>query len=118
LGIFSVIRRQWPLFAHSCHCIAISEGPESTHPSHLPLRRTAEDLDLHRQRCGDARKAIREGGDQRAVAQIAHGLERNAVDQPPPFVAFQHRRLADLDDVLGAADGRGQEAQAPACASR
>ena len=67
-----------------------------------------EILDLHCQCSGDARIAIGEGGDQRSVAQVAHSLGWDAVDQPPPFVALQHRRLARLDDVLGAADRGGR----------
>ena len=39
-----------------------------------------EILHLHLQRRADAREGIGEGGDQRAVAQIAHGLGRDGVD--------------------------------------
>ena len=37
-------------------------------------------LDLHRQRGTNAGEAVGEGGDQRAVPQIAHGSGRNAVE--------------------------------------
>jgi hypothetical protein len=37
----------------------------------------SEILDLHLQGCGDAREAVGQGGDQRAVAQIAQCRVRN-----------------------------------------
>ena len=67
-----------------------------------------EILDLHPQRRADAREGIGEGGDQRAVAQIAHGLGRDAVDELAPLGAVEHRRLAGLHDVLRPAHRRGR----------
>ena len=65
-------------------------------------------LDLHAQRCGDAGKGIGEGGDERAVAQVAQGFGRNALDERAPLLALEHRRLAGLHDVLRSAHGRGR----------
>jgi hypothetical protein len=48
-------------------------------------------------------QAVGEGGDQRSVAQVPRRIGRDGVDQPPPFRALQHRRLAGLHHVLGAA---------------
>ena len=60
------------------------------------------------QRRGDAREGVGEGGDQRAVAQIAHGAGRDAVDQLAPLGAIEHRRLAGLHHVLRPAHGGGR----------
>ena len=53
-------------------------------------------FDLHPQRRDDAREGIGEGGDQRAVAQIAHSLGRDAVEKLAPLGAIEHRRLPGL----------------------
>ena len=63
-------------------------------------------LDLHVQRGRDAREGIGEGGDQRAVAKIAHRVGRDRVEQLAPVGRVEHRRLADLHHVLRAAHGR------------
>ena len=55
------------------------------HPHHVP--------DNH-----SGRSRVGEGGDQRAVAQIAHGFGRNAVDKFVPLFAVERRRLAGFDD--------------------
>jgi hypothetical protein len=65
-----------------------------------------EILDLHLQRCGDAREGISECGYQRAVAQIAQSGGRNVVEECSPFGAVEHRRLAGFDDVLRPAHRR------------
>ena len=49
------------------------------------------------------REAVGEGGDQRAVAQIAQRRGRNGVEQLAPF---EHRRLAGLDYMLRPAHRR------------
>jgi hypothetical protein len=46
-------------------------------------------LDLHLQGGADARKAVGEGGDQGAVAQIAQGHSRNRGEQFAPFLALE-----------------------------
>jgi len=63
-------------------------------------------LDLQLQRRGDARKAVGQGGDQGAVAQIAQGRGRDRGEQFASFIAIEHRGLAGLDDVLGPAHRR------------
>ena len=60
-------------------------------------------LHLHFQRRANAREGIGEGGDQCPVAQITHRLGGDGIEQPPPLVAFQHRRLASVHNMLGAA---------------
>jgi hypothetical protein len=77
-------------------------------PQHPRRAARSKILYLHLRRRGDPREAVGEGSAQRAVAEIPHGLGRNAVDQPP-LVAFQHGRLARLDDVLGAAGRKRRE---------
>ena len=67
-----------------------------------------EILHLHLQRRADAREGIGEGGDQRPVAQIAHRVGRDGVEQLAPFVGVEHRRLAGLHHMLRAAHGRGR----------
>jgi hypothetical protein len=49
-------------------------------------------FDAHLERGADAGEAVGEGGDQRPVAQVAHGVGRNGADQPPPFLAVEHRQ--------------------------
>ena len=65
-------------------------------------------LHLHVQRGRDAREGIGEGGDQRPVAQIAHGIGRDGVEQLAPVGGVEHRRLAGFHDMLRAAHGRGR----------
>ncbi len=67
-----------------------------------------EILHLHFQGGANPRERIGEGGDQRSVPQIAHRLGGDGIQQPPPFVAFKHRRLAGVHDVLGTAHGGGR----------
>jgi hypothetical protein len=64
-------------------------------------------LDLHPQRRGDARKRVGDRGDQRPVAQTAHGLGRNAIDEPAPLGAVEHRRRSGPR-----AETRGEDRQA------
>jgi hypothetical protein len=45
-----------------------------------------------------------------AVAQIAHRVGRDRVEQLSPLQGVEHRRLAGLHDVLRAAHGRGRVA--------
>jgi hypothetical protein len=63
----------------------------------------AEVLDLHLQGRVDPREAVGEGSDQCPVAQVAQGRRRDRGQQFAPFGAFEHRRLAGLDHVLGPA---------------
>jgi hypothetical protein len=63
-------------------------------------------LDLHLQGRVDAREAVGESGDQRTVAQIAQRRGRYGIEQLTPFSAFEHRRLAGLQDMLRPAHGR------------
>lgn len=63
---------------------------------------------LHRERRRDARERIGKSGDQRAVAQIAHGLGRNAVHKLAPLVGVEHRRLSGFDDMIRTPHGGGR----------
>ena len=65
-----------------------------------------EVFDLHFQGRVDAREAVGEGGDQRAVAQIATCRGWNGVEQLASFGALEHRCLASLDDLPRPAHGR------------
>ena len=67
-----------------------------------------EILNLHLQRRANPGEGIGEGGDQRPVAQIAHRLGRDGVEQLAPFLAVEHRRLTGFHDVLRAAYGGGR----------
>src|ERR1700676_4097236 len=58
-----------------------------------------EIFDTHLQRRADAGEAVGEGGDERAIAQVADRISRDGVDQPPPLVALQYRGVARLDDA-------------------
>jgi hypothetical protein len=57
-------------------------------------------FDTHVQLGTDAREAIGEGGNQRPVAEVAHRIGADAVNQSPPLRGFQHRRLAGLHHML------------------
>ena len=59
-----------------------------------------EIFDTHLQRRADAGEAVGEGGDERAVAEIAHGRGWNAVHQLAPFDGIEHRRDARLHHML------------------
>jgi len=65
-----------------------------------------EILHLHFERGRDARKGIGEGGDQRPVAQVAHGVGGDRIEKPAPVGGVEHRRLAGFRHVLRAAHGR------------
>jgi hypothetical protein len=65
-------------------------------------------LHLHAQGRCDAGERVGEGGDQCAVAHIAHSLGRNTVDEFAPFFPVEHRCLASFDDELRATDSRGR----------
>lgn len=65
-------------------------------------------LDQHPDRRGHAREAVEHGGDERAVAQAHQRISRNGIQELPSFFGREHGRFALLDDVLGAAHGRGR----------
>src|SRR6266404_8401114 len=63
-------------------------------------------FDFHFESRADAREAVGERGDERAVPQIAKRRGRNGVEELAPFLALEHRRSARLHDVLRSAGGR------------
>jgi len=83
-------------------------SPFLVQPDFPPGALGPEILDTHLQRRADAGEGIGEGGDQRPITQIAHGVGWDGVDQRAPFLAVEHRRLARFDHVLRAAHRRGR----------
>jgi hypothetical protein len=60
-------------------------------------------FDFHFESRADAREAVCERGDERAVPQIAKRRGRNGVEELAPLLALEHRRSARLHDVLRSA---------------
>jgi hypothetical protein len=65
-------------------------------------------LDEHPDRRGHPREAVEHGGDESAVAQAYQRISRDGVQELPRFFGGKHGRFALLDDVFGAAHGRGR----------
>ena len=74
----------------------------------------AEILDLHMECGADAGEGVGEGGDQRAVAQIANRLGWNAVEKLAPLGTVEHRRLAGFHDVRSALEDLISKGKHPA----
>ena len=65
-------------------------------------------FDFHFESRADAREAVGERGDERAVPQIAERHGRDRVEELAPFLTLEHRCLARLHDVFRSAYGDRQ----------
>jgi len=93
------------------HFVLLAAFFVQPHPPAFALRIIV--FDVHVQRRRDAREAVDEQRDQRAVAQPDDRRDVDAVDELFRLVAVEHRGLAFLDDMLRPAHGGGRIAGAP-----